>query len=411
MTGSFTLGEGREWDFAEISPAYLVHGLHPYPARMHPHIPRRLLAMFGERHAIVADPFCGSGTALVESMLAGMDAVGVDTNPLACLITKAKTTLMAPSDLNDLWDWAQKKIPKSTKSGVLIDESEKVFLNFWFKPKCLKGVLTLREWLTGSDAWHSSAKWMLALCLSRTARKVSNQRPYEFKSYRRSPEVLREHNPDAFATFLGFLSDIIERQKDFHEQIPRPVREGCVSAHVVQADSRFYQLRNCVDIAITSPPYVDSYTTVGYEQFSKIPLLILGEHIPRLQTNHSGDQSSSKRDFDDRNINTLSVTSRVRKASPSRANVLNNYFEDLRRSVVSLSCALKKRGIACVVMGPRTVCGVRVHTPRILTRFAEEQSLRLAGKVRRRIPRKFLPSRNSQTRTINEEEILVFIKR
>src|SRR2546430_2414146 len=202
MRRPFRLGRSGDWDFPAIRPSYLVHGLHPYPARMHPYIPRKLLAMLGKKPAIVADPFCGSGTVLVESMLAGMDVVGMGINPLACLITKAKTTLVSESDLDSLWNWALKKIPKSTKNGFSLEKQERVVLDFWFKPKCLKAILTLRDWLTRSEAWHSSTKWILALCLSRTARAVSSQRPNEFKSYRLSPEFLRQHNPDTFATFL-----------------------------------------------------------------------------------------------------------------------------------------------------------------------------------------------------------------
>lgn len=67
----------------------LTHPFHSYPARLHPATARVLVeAANGSR---VLDPFCGSGTVLVETLAAGADAVGVDLNPLAILVARAKT--------------------------------------------------------------------------------------------------------------------------------------------------------------------------------------------------------------------------------------------------------------------------------------------------------------------------------
>jgi site-specific DNA-methyltransferase (cytosine-N4-specific) len=40
----------------------------------------------------VFDPFCGCGTSLVEAQQAGYASVGVDLNPIGCLISRIKTT-------------------------------------------------------------------------------------------------------------------------------------------------------------------------------------------------------------------------------------------------------------------------------------------------------------------------------
>ncbi len=75
-----------------------THGFHTYPARMHPLTARRALALIEPRpRATVLDPFCGSGTVLVEAVLAGARAVGVDASPLAILIARAKLWA-APAD-------------------------------------------------------------------------------------------------------------------------------------------------------------------------------------------------------------------------------------------------------------------------------------------------------------------------
>jgi DNA modification methylase len=69
-----------------------VHGFHSYPARMHPLTARRLVEAFSRPGDAVLDPFCGSGTVLVEARLAKRAAVGVDANPLAARLARLKLT-------------------------------------------------------------------------------------------------------------------------------------------------------------------------------------------------------------------------------------------------------------------------------------------------------------------------------
>ncbi len=69
----------------------LTHGFHSYPARMHQAIARTLIAELQPADPMVLDPFAGSGTVLVEALVAGRPAVGVDLNPLALRIAEVKT--------------------------------------------------------------------------------------------------------------------------------------------------------------------------------------------------------------------------------------------------------------------------------------------------------------------------------
>jgi DNA modification methylase len=69
-----------------------VHGFHTYPARMHPATASRLVLAASGHGNVVLDPFCGSGTVLVEAMIAGRHAVGTDLNPLAERLARLKTS-------------------------------------------------------------------------------------------------------------------------------------------------------------------------------------------------------------------------------------------------------------------------------------------------------------------------------
>jgi hypothetical protein len=71
----------------------LTHGFHTYPARMHPGLARAAIAMLSATGARVLDPFCGSGTVLVEAMVLGRAATGVDLSPLALRIAEVHCAL------------------------------------------------------------------------------------------------------------------------------------------------------------------------------------------------------------------------------------------------------------------------------------------------------------------------------
>jgi hypothetical protein len=85
----------------------LTHPFHSYPAKLHPATARILAEIVGRtarRPQPIVDPFCGSGTTLVEIRAAGMRAIGVDLNPLAVLVSRAKTWTVPPRRRRDLRD-------------------------------------------------------------------------------------------------------------------------------------------------------------------------------------------------------------------------------------------------------------------------------------------------------------------
>jgi hypothetical protein len=82
----------REAERDEVVAESLTHPVHAYPARMHPATARALVELVMEgKDGLLVDPFCGSGTTLVEARAAGVRALGCDLNPLAVRLARAKT--------------------------------------------------------------------------------------------------------------------------------------------------------------------------------------------------------------------------------------------------------------------------------------------------------------------------------
>ena len=84
-----------------------THWIHWYPAKMFHRIPAEILGSFAGERLTVLDPYCGSGTVLLEAALQGHRAVGADVNPLARLISTVKTRRLDTSGL------CEEKLPAS----------------------------------------------------------------------------------------------------------------------------------------------------------------------------------------------------------------------------------------------------------------------------------------------------------
>ena len=64
-----------EFNFEGEDTSYLTHSLHPYPAKFPPQLPKRILERYAVKGQTVLDPFCGSGTTLIEARIFGVNEI------------------------------------------------------------------------------------------------------------------------------------------------------------------------------------------------------------------------------------------------------------------------------------------------------------------------------------------------
>src|SRR5919198_3227064 len=103
-----------DWGLEDANTRYFTHNYHPYSSKYIPQIPHYLIANFTKRNDLILDNFVGSGTTLVESKILGRHAIGVDINPLACLVAKVKTTNIQKPNLEKI-----SAISRSIKQDIL----------------------------------------------------------------------------------------------------------------------------------------------------------------------------------------------------------------------------------------------------------------------------------------------------
>ena len=203
------------WDFKNADTKDLTHCFHSYPAMMIPQIPRRILGKYGPSVKKLFDPYCGSGTSLLEANMKNINAIGTDLNPLARLIAKTKTTLIDIRILDFyLNDFSSYFLRKSL--SVTIPQFHNI--DFWFNKETQKKLAFIKKYI--EDIPDANIKNFFWVAFSETVRQSSFTRKGEFKLIR-IPEDRREHfNPDSFKIMfskllrnkLGFLSYIQQKK-------------------------------------------------------------------------------------------------------------------------------------------------------------------------------------------------------
>jgi hypothetical protein len=79
------------FDANAFGVGYATHGLFPYRGKFHPQMIKGIMNIIGlKAGGTVLDPMCGCGTTLIEASIIGIDSIGVELSPFACLMAHAK---------------------------------------------------------------------------------------------------------------------------------------------------------------------------------------------------------------------------------------------------------------------------------------------------------------------------------
>ena len=243
-------------------PRELTHGFHSYPARFHPLLVRTLLAAHAERGAIVCDPFCGSGTTLVEALIAGCRGVGSDLNPLALELAriKAMAPTVAHARLPDELVARATELCAASFARVKARQRTKTSGEKWddptmYAPHVFRELVGLRELIDDPPGEKLGAllRRALLLCFSSILIKVSRQ------TSETAPNVQER------AIGKGLPSRMFQRKAEelasglraLFDRIP----PGTPNPMVYKSDARHMKHLggDSVDLIITSPPYLGTY--------------------------------------------------------------------------------------------------------------------------------------------------------
>jgi SAM-dependent methyltransferase len=263
----------------------LTHGFHSYAGRLHPSIARRAIARWSPPGGVVMDPFCGSGTVLVEGLVAGRRATGIDASPLAVAIARVRSN---PLDEASRAALVARARVIAEEAGELARKRKRPELPRWaaeeitrFHPHVALELFTLRELVMHAPEPEHVAL-ALRLCFSSILVKFMAS----------GPAAPRDGSAKRIARGLPsrFLADrAAELAAGLQELADRKVA-GVPPVRVFLGDARSYpDIRNdSVDFILSSPPYAGVY---DYAEHHSVRFRWLGLPMEEFRQRQLGERA------------------------------------------------------------------------------------------------------------------------
>jgi len=329
-----------KFDFDEDKSLEYTHSIHPYPAKFPAELPRKILQDFSKPGDLVLDPFCGSGTTLVEARVRGIDAIGVDINGLACLISKVKATPISLDQYSQLRRFIQTveelSFQWTTGARIPIEVPDFDGMSHWFQQNVAEEITIILSHIDELD--DNDSKDFLRVVLSSIIVRVSNQ-----ESDTRFAAISK-NIPDGFC-----LSLFAERAKAYLKKLMEFSKSvsHASSVQVFNADARNlgFLSDNSIDLIVTSPPYANTYDYYLYHKFRK---RWLGLDVKFAQYNEIG----SRREF-----SSL-------KETPEK------WLTDLSLCFSEMNRVLKTGSLAFVVIGDSVINKVIIRMDEEVTKLS-----------------------------------------
>ncbi len=362
---------GIDWDFYDAKTNSYLHKLHPYPAKFIPQIPHKAISEWSKKGDMILDPFCGSGTTLLEASLLMRPSLGVDNNGVACLVSKVKTTKYSKNDIKCFSELLESiKESKSKKKNPSTAPSYKN-MDYWFEEDAIGDLSKIKSSILEFENKKVEDLGMaiMSSIIVRTSKQDSDTR------YSR---IDREYSKgDAFDWFLRKAKTIT---KDLLEYVDVKREKSKVKL----GDSRKLKFigDNSVDLIVTSPPYLNAY---DYHKYHRHRLHWINADVPFARDLEIGKHDTFTRP----------------KATPDR------YFHDMKECFTEWSRVLKKGKKAFVVVGDAIVSKQPVPVADLLIEVGLESGLLIEQHYVREI-RKDKKAFNPSNSRLGQEHLLLF---
>ena len=353
-----------DWECVNENTTYLTHNIHPYHSKYIPQIAGNLIELLSNEGDLVLDNFSGSGTTLIEAKLKNRNAIGVDINPLACLISKAKTTPIEEKKLktetakliNNIrlsieGVRTQKSLNSFNKTETRNEKeqyriAEFTYIHGWFQPQVIKELSIIKHYIGKIE--DKDIKDFCLMVFSSIIREVSNAAS-EFGNLMISKRKSLVKN--TFERFQHKIKDATKRLVEFS----RTVNDSKIK--VVHKDTRNLNFigNEKIDLIVTHPPYI---AAVPYAEYQKLSLRWLG--------------------FSDRELDNIIIGGKRQSD-----DVVERFNLDMQKVFDEMFRVLKKEKYCCVVIGNPVVKGKKIELNKIFVEMAQKSGFNFVKEIMR----------------------------
>lgn len=329
---------------------YATHGLFPYRGKFHPQMVKAVMNIIGLKPGdTVLDPMVGCGTVCIEASVMGINSIGIEPNPFACLMSRAKLAVL---DM-DTSRFEQLRVHADEIAGQL-------------DPGIKPQLRMMAEANVKEELGDDRLRQLLLLCY------------LDAMGYAR-----RRKNKTARALFPELLERYLAAVKAFNE-VRKRLRLKLGRGRIIEGDAR--DMTQCVasesvDGVVFSPPY--SFA-IDYLDNDRLQLEFMGVDVQGLKERMVGLRL-------ERGTEGTLVERKV-----------STYFQDMDRVLGECSRVLKRGRCCVVVVGSNTNQTGGVFLEDTLVELARRQGMLLFKDTVREI--------EGIRNTMRDEHLLFFMK-
>lgn len=358
--------------FVSYDQSILTHGLHKYPAKFFPELPRWLIKRYSKEYDIVLDPFAGSGTSNVEALLNKRHSVGIDVDPFSQYLSKVKVTSLDRERLKHSSEQLLQMLVNFSPS--LVDDEDIPDFHYrdnWFNKEIILELAYIRKKIEELE-FDQDVKDFYKICFSSIIRAVSNADNNCTRTVIRKKLNKKVYPSDALKKFSNAILTNVPKINEFSEKCPLDINVEIPSdndARNIKYPDDYFNL------AVTSPPYVNA---VDYPRTHQLELYWLGlatGSLTPMKKKHVGTESVRVKNY--KRLHTIGiqmaddVISKIYEKDPRRAYIAYKYLHDMRENLKEVHRVLKDDGRYVMVVGNNRIRGELFENWRYISKMAE----------------------------------------
>ena len=395
------------WNLGE-TPELKIHSIHAYPAKFPAFIASKAIQLAtknGIDVKTVSDIFCGCGTVALEAKLNNVNFWGCDINPVATLITKAKTYSYNLDKLEELYCSIQRSFSQNNATYDYEKANERI--KYWFKQEQFNDLSKLKEAISSI----SQGKYRICFeCLFSSILKPTSR--WLTKSIK--PQVDPHKN-------IAAVWETFERQ---YKKFIKLIVEIPVSQSKIEiATCSILTKRSLpkVDLIITSPPYVTSYEYADLHQLSSLWLGFTEDYTSLRKGTMGSAYNSETFNYDIVELNETArdIIGKLKaneKIAKAKIKSIARYYIDMQKATEQCYKMLNSQGMALFVIGDTEYKGTQIHNSKQLTESLIRSGFKEVTVSKRKIINKILTpyrdengkfTNNKNDREIYHEEFVI----
>ena len=341
------------------------------------------------------DPYCGSGTSLVEAQRKGLDAFGIDANPSSVLASMVKTNWsIDPADVRKLIDRLSSEVSalENREDDPIVAYLEKsgMIERGWIARATATQAATIKRWIDRTASGQPVYRFLMLALITTVVKDLAN--------VKFGPELYcvsaRDEPPDVVTHLIGRLNTMVADLESYRD-VPRTVAQVRVGdardGRTLRTAARW---GNGPAFIVTSPPYPTEH---DYTRNSRLELVFMEAVVDvdslraiKRKMIRSHSKGIYVRDRDANVIDKFEPVKNIRRQIEELIDenssgfegqypkVVSNYFGGMLRHFAAMTKYLPAGSrLAYVVGDEASYKGVHIPTARLLTEMIETYVARL----------------------------------